>query len=327
MNRVWQFDYLKTFAIILVIVTHAFYYNEVSAVPGIFPYMVDMAVPIFMIISGYVNTISYAKNVENEFEISTFIKYISARLIPIYVPYIILFLFEMILMYFIQGRIVGLHESIYSFLTGGWGPGSYYVCMMLQLIICFPFFYFLIRQNTIRGSLIILGAQFAFELLVPYTHMPESLYRLIFVRYFVFVWSGIILFYHQKRIKSSYLFCGALTGGLYIFLVSELHYSLPVFQYWAGTSMPTVLWAGTLVILGIRYLIRLSGIPDKIMLKTGVSTYSIFLVQMIYFQLGFGKISDSFLVNFFCSIIINCILGIILNSMFGKIIKKLFGKG
>ncbi len=321
MNRTWQFDYLKTFAIIFVIITHIFYYNGVSGIPVLFPYLVDMAIPIFMIVSGYVNALSCSQNIQSGFSFYTFIKYISVRLIPIYVPYIIIYLVEMVLMYFIQGRLVGLHEAIYSFLTGGWGPGSYYVPMMLQLVLCFPFFYILIKRDVISGSTVILGIQFAYEVFVRYAALSETVYRLIFIRYFVFVWFGMILFYYQDKMKNLFLFCCALCGGSYIFLIAQMHYPLSIFQYWSGTSMPTVLWAGPMVFFAIRFLKRFPGILDKVTIKTGASTYYIFLTQMIYFQLGFGKISTSFLCNFVCAILINCALGILFSYIFGKTIK------
>ena len=53
-------DIAKGAAVILVIITH-FSWTEEERLPYLFPFWVSMAVPVFMIISGYVGTASYEK--------------------------------------------------------------------------------------------------------------------------------------------------------------------------------------------------------------------------------------------------------------------------
>lgn len=322
MKREWQLDYLKTFAIIMVIITHIFSYNEVAPLPGIFPYLVEMAVPVFMIISGYVNTISFTKKTAEELKAGNWKNYFCSKLYVIYLPFTVLYFLEIILMYIIQKRTIGLHEAIYVFLTGGWGPGSYYIPMLTQFIFCFPILYYLVKKDSVKGSIVILGTQILFEILVAAIPVPEALYRLILIRYLAFIWFGIIVFYYRRRIKNTYVFIMALIGSLYIALIPIAHQPMPVFRYWTSTSMPTVFWAGALVMAGMYFPKRFPGIIDKVMNRTGTSTYCIFLIQMAYFQLGFGKISNSFLFNFILGIVINCLLGIFMNDVVSLMLKN-----
>lgn len=323
MKREWQLDYLKTFAIIMVIITHIFSYNEVAPLPVIFPYLVEMAVPLFMIISGYVNTISFTKKTAEELKAGNWIHYLCSRLCVIYLPFTLLYFSEIILMDRIQKRTIGLHEAIYVFLTGGWGPGSYYIPMLTQFIFCFPILYYLVKRDLLKSSILILGVQFLFEIGVGILQFPESWYRLLLIRYFVFIWFGIILFYYRQKIKNVIVLTMALSGGLYIAAVSVLHFPMPIFRYWTSTSMPTVLWVGAMVMGGMHFLRRFPGVMDTVVNRIGISTYCIFLVQMAYFQLGFGKITGSFFLNFLLGIGINCFLGILMDDMIHKISNKI----
>lgn len=56
-NRNHFLDLLKGLCIILVIITHCSW-NDDERVKLLFPFWVDMAVTIFMIVSGYVGTLS-----------------------------------------------------------------------------------------------------------------------------------------------------------------------------------------------------------------------------------------------------------------------------
>lgn len=63
-NRVNQLDWLKAFAIIMVLITHTLQslniYSDALIIGR--PFWIDMAVPIFMIISGFTFSMSAEKN-------------------------------------------------------------------------------------------------------------------------------------------------------------------------------------------------------------------------------------------------------------------------
>lgn len=90
-KRIYQFDYLKAFSILAVISTHITFSFDVTKTV-LFPYFIDMAVPIFMIISGYVNACSFEKR---ESLRECYSKNVMGRkLLGIVVPYSVFFYFR-----------------------------------------------------------------------------------------------------------------------------------------------------------------------------------------------------------------------------------------
>lgn len=79
-NRCPVIDVLKGVCIIFVVITH-YYWTEKQRLYGLFPYIIDMAVPVFMIISGYVFSDSYIKKGITCFENAYDISIISKRVI------------------------------------------------------------------------------------------------------------------------------------------------------------------------------------------------------------------------------------------------------
>ena len=60
-NRNRTLDILKGLAVVIVLITHYAWTREQRLIP-IFPYLIDMAVPVFMIISGYVGALSFHRH-------------------------------------------------------------------------------------------------------------------------------------------------------------------------------------------------------------------------------------------------------------------------
>lgn len=58
-QRIMAIDYLKSIAVILVILTHALSKKQRLKIAG--PFWISMAVPIFMILSGFTNSLSADK--------------------------------------------------------------------------------------------------------------------------------------------------------------------------------------------------------------------------------------------------------------------------
>lgn len=51
-------DFIKGICILFIIITH-FIWDDNERLRYLFPFYIDMAVPIFMIISGYLNALSF----------------------------------------------------------------------------------------------------------------------------------------------------------------------------------------------------------------------------------------------------------------------------
>lgn len=61
MERNNSLDFLKGISIIFIIITH-FSWTNLERLSFGFPFWIDMAVPIFMLVSGYTQALSCEKN-------------------------------------------------------------------------------------------------------------------------------------------------------------------------------------------------------------------------------------------------------------------------
>lgn len=135
MGRVKFFDVLKGLCSIIIIFTHcAWTTAERSA--AFFPFWVDTAVPIFMMISGYVYAASIEKSKLKKAEDALSLSFTYKKLVRYSLPFIFAFLAEIIIHYILGGTYTK-KELFINFFQGGFGPGSYYIPIMIQFIFIF----------------------------------------------------------------------------------------------------------------------------------------------------------------------------------------------
>lgn len=92
-KRNYFLDVLKGICIIFVIITH-YKWQAAERLQYGFPFWVDMAVPIFMIISGYVYACSFRKNEIENIEKAYELKFIVSKLIRYTVPFAVAYSLE-----------------------------------------------------------------------------------------------------------------------------------------------------------------------------------------------------------------------------------------
>ena len=86
-------DILKGICIIFVIISH-FSWTAEERLKYLFPFWIDMAVPVFMIISGYVYSFSYKRNSINRLEDAYLMKNTLSKIVRYTVPFIITYSIE-----------------------------------------------------------------------------------------------------------------------------------------------------------------------------------------------------------------------------------------
>lgn len=137
--RTYIIDILKIIACIFVFRIHM---GEVSPLTP----FVQFAVPIFIFLTSYNYTRS--SHIHN---LDTIKKWFSAKnllrkFLRLYVPYIIFAVAQLVL-------IIALNAGydwgnvILSLLFGGYGPSNYYLLLMFQIILFFPFLLHFNRKN------------------------------------------------------------------------------------------------------------------------------------------------------------------------------------
>lgn len=152
-------DLIKLICISMVLITHI-KWSEMERNCLIFPYIINMAVPVFLTISMYIRT----KQSLSEESGSVFKwKNMAASVFNIIIPFLFFIVSEILMaLIFRYNGIATEYLPDYEFLVsvkkflvwtllGGAGPGGYYFLIIIQLILIFPLLNLLFRKNSVGG--------------------------------------------------------------------------------------------------------------------------------------------------------------------------------
>lgn len=153
MKRYKNLDVLKGLMAILVIVSHSFFAKKYRETMVIFPVVIDMAVPVFLIISGYVNSYIF---ISDEYYSK---KNIFKKLLRVLLPFAGIVVGEVI--YWVLSGLESSRNIIINIVFPRWGDGGYYPIIMIQFILIFPQIYKL--SKNIEGCTILLGINIVSE--------------------------------------------------------------------------------------------------------------------------------------------------------------------
>lgn len=95
-ERNHSLDIYKGVCILLVILTH-FNWTASERLKYLFPFWVNMAVPMFMIISGYVYSLSFEKHKINTISKAYSLNNLLNKFIRYTVPFLLVFVIEMVI--------------------------------------------------------------------------------------------------------------------------------------------------------------------------------------------------------------------------------------
>lgn len=289
-KRIEFIDYLKAVCVLMVIITH--YEWDDKTIPC-FTMLINMAVPVFMIISGYNFAMSNRRKTNGSLSEMYGWKMMKPKLIRFLNPFFFICLVEIVLLG-IEGKHI---NPARIFLLGAYGPGSYYVPVMLQLLVIFPVIYLLVEYNAKLGIALSVAANLLFEIAVVMTDMDVYYYRLCIGRYLLLIAFGCYLYLHpEQRVRKYQMVIMFAIGFSYIIYVLQMENEVVLFDYWTPTAMPIAFYIFPIVILLFRkfYHSQIPGRAGELLTWIGKASYHIFLVQMVYyhFELG-GKIMEA----------------------------------
>ncbi|WNF22675.1 acyltransferase [Mesobacillus jeotgali] len=280
MGRDLRIDYLKAMAIISVILLHSFKTDYENSILG--PYHILQAVPVFLLLTGL--------NLVNSFErkkITNLIYFysldqIAKRLKRLLIPFTIVWIFQLYVLVSSSGHVLKIKEVFLTFIQGGWGPGSYFIPLILQVVFGLPLLYLWAKRNPMNmliGTFII---NFAFELYAYYSYMPNEIYRFIFLRYIFIIGLGVYMAFKPNWNK--WFEIGTFVSLVYITAVHYYGFKPAVQPNWSSQNVYAYFWPYALVIFGLSRLKNTaSSIAAKVMKTIGEASYHIFLTQMVYF--------------------------------------------
>lgn len=112
-------DFIKGISIIFVVICHFnFSDSEYKRIFGAF--WLDMAVPVFMMVTGYTSSLSFKKHKIDSIEKAYRLNIIIRKILKYTLPWFAAFLFELFYYWGIDGiRGFGIKFHIYRFFNGG----------------------------------------------------------------------------------------------------------------------------------------------------------------------------------------------------------------
>ena len=327
--RTHMLDSLKGIAILCVIITHLGWEQADRLRLG-FSFWVEMAVPVFMLITGYLHAASYYR--AGGITRAALKKQIPRTMIKYTVPFAMVYVLE--LLFFSVFTVVttktftaaNAWEFFLKLFQGGWGPGSFYYPVLVQLVFLFPCIFCVVEKYRAKGLVLCGGANILFEIVKLAWGVSEDTYRMLVFRYIFVLAFGCWLYMERERsISKVVLVLGALIGGAYIAAIDYFGYMPTVFNYWSITCMISAMLAVPPVYVCLKGKLRCRPLE-----KLGEASYAIFLVQMVWFGCGGRKfvsvISDSFLVEAVSCVAACVIAGLAFHVICGKCTKYVLKK-
>lgn len=142
-------DIVKGIMILFIIITHfGFKYPTDYRRYGFF-YWIDMAVPVFMIITEYFAAIQLKKSSINSLEEAWKIEIVLPKMLRFLVPFSMAIFVEIPFLYMYGDSLLNIVREIIR----GAGHGSYYTPIMLQLIFLRPVIYLVIKKYDWFGTI------------------------------------------------------------------------------------------------------------------------------------------------------------------------------
>ncbi len=275
---------------------------------ALFPFWVTFAVPAFLFISGYVSALSSQRKNLGDIGQLYSPRDLFARCLRFLIPYTIVFVFAQIIfrvtgLYRVGPVEYGLKALFFDYLCGGFGPGSYYVPMMIEFVFVFPLIYLLVKRKGFRGVLCVFGINIAYEIVKEAFGMGEGEYRFLIFRYLFVIACGVYACVSggaaersaekaengsesgrenrkvDKIFNAVLMGFSALVGAAFVYIFSYTSYQPKIFTYWTQTSVLPALWIVPLMFVIIRFG-KIKFAPLELI---GKASFNIFLVQMIYY--------------------------------------------
>ena len=313
----------------MVILTH------VSTIPlGLklrtaYPYIVVPAVPIFLICSGFLYLRSELdKRRKNDQEAgglseniilswygsSNFMRRINRLLYAYLVQWVVLigglFIFK--------GKLLQAPDALVMFLHGGRGPGAYYVLIMFQFLVIFPFLAYAFEKSPFCTSVGCLFFMFLWELVVSECKISTAVYHILILRVIPHIVMGMLLYrYWEKADKTAIPAVCMLIGAIYLTAAFYFGYNQKLFAFDEVQGPVAALYS-----LGIVwYALKLEPFWEKHkkMLAPlcffGKASWHIFLVQMVYyyfarmvkFEQSFHSLGIAIVVDLLITITVGCL--------------------
>ena len=274
-------DIIKGLAIICVILQHTLSARCLTSIYRIF--YLEQAVPIFMLISGYVFTLSYKNKEIVELKNLYNLNILKGRIKRLYAPFLAIYFIEILVYYIFVSKNLDASFIFRNLILGGFGPGSYYPVIMFQFLFIIPIIYVISSKKVNYSLPIFFAFGVLFEIFTHLSGMTEGIYRLLIGRYIFAIALGNYLALNQNKINKILLYAGSILSILYMYASVYLNYHIFGHTYWLPEQAPAYFYAAFLFIVGMDFLPKKTGFLFTTIAEFGKASWHIFLIQMLYF--------------------------------------------
>lgn len=215
-------DFMKGLCIICVVLTHSIPY-EWQQIIG-FPFWGAQAVPIFLLIQSY----HYFKN--EELPPIKWRKLFKRIVLPFVLVQTVIVLYIFVAYFCGSGMLTTPLLSL--IMSGGEGPGSYYIWIYIQFALIFlplcGWFQKKVHLSDIQLGIIFIIVSEGLEILCSYWHPNNLIYRLLAFRYVFLIYGGYLWAQHgiKCNLKTITL---SLLSIIVIYMLQYKHYT---FEPW-----------------------------------------------------------------------------------------------
>lgn len=324
-KRNYNIDMLKALAIISVILIHSMTHDMLYSILA--PYYIWQTVPVFMILMGYNLANSY-KRKENE-SVSDILtqNHLRNKAIRILFPFIIVWSIQLLiqLVYFENTNI---RQLIGSFFGGGYGPGSYFIPMVIQATLLTPVLYSLIKKSPTKMAVLLFFVSLLLDYGVHWVGISGSIYRFLIIRHIFGLTLGVWLAFNREKVRLKWLLPLALLSFVYITAVHYFDWSFVMERYWHSQHAPSYFWVLFIILVGFRcYDISKETVIERSLIKIGQASFHIYLTQMFYFWFLHDRLPyDQWFISILLSVIIPVTLGILFQQSERQVSDVLFNK-
>lgn len=292
-NRIIMIDVIKGICIIMVILNHVTIIPTAIRRIILWPFTILPAVPMFIMLSSYNLSLSEErmeirmgkrKTIADWFENKRFFSRINRFLIPYLITILVL----------IVGLFIVLHAQRISFKTiwflliqGGRGPGGYFVIIILQVLVLFPFLRYGFEQSPFRMTVFMIIFHVLYESLCMYVwNIPDIIFKRLVFHFFTQLAMGMLLHKYQDHLLQNAIpLISIIVGGIYI--VNTYYYG---YETHITITEPRRNLIASLYSFGVlTYLLQLEPLARRFrsalkpVCYIGKASFHIMLTQMVYY--------------------------------------------
>ena len=272
-DRLTSINAIKGLAIIFVLLLHSLspeYLERIYSTVHI-----GQAVPIFIAVTFFLSYLKLDKcmgSISSWYTKRNFIKLFH----KVIFPYVLVLMLQCLILI-----AIGQLNVKHLVASGGYGPGSYYIWIYVQIWLLAPILYKVLNCNFIYSSALILLVCIILNILCSYI-CPNFLWRLLSFRYiFLSVISYIWIRGLAKFNFNRFLLVLLAALSLFYLVSNKVNFSPFVYvKSWTSQNYPVYFWTFVLINLLTGLINHLPFKLVRILCWLGQNSWQIFLSQM-----------------------------------------------